>query len=146
LRDFADFLARADAYSRGEVPVKPAKKAGQTGTVASQKRGKAPAPDVASLVQEAKRLFEHASDSAITVEMIEGFAERLGTLGKKALCDVAAAVDYKVPGKATMKDIIEAVKKRILDRKGSYIRTGLAERPATPSDSFVGDGQGHPPG
>lgn len=126
LKEFADFLIRAEAYSRGEVPIAPSKKGKGTPKTTTQAATK---PDVAALAAEAKQLYEQASASSTTLEMIEHLASRISGLDKKGLTEVAMAIDLKIASSTTKPAILQAIRNRIIDRKGSFQRAGLLDRP-----------------
>jgi hypothetical protein len=128
LREFADFLVRAEAYSRGEVPPQAPKGRGRSPAAG---KDKAPAPDAAALAQEARRLYDQATDPAVTTEVVRGLAARLGKLTADGLRTVAEAVELKVAKSAKKAAILEGIERRILDRKGSWERAGLLDRPTT---------------
>jgi hypothetical protein len=140
LKDFADFLVRAEAFSRGEVPVTPPK--GQRAVKPSTTKAKEAAPDVSSLTHEAKRLWDQAAEPSVTVEMIESLAGRLAKLSKPGLETVAGALELKLAKSASKPAILQAIKSRILDRKGSHQRAQLLDRPTTlshtPAEMQVG--------
>lgn len=128
LADFAKFLVRAEAFSRGEVPVIEPKKA------AAPKRTIEPTPDTAKLAHKAKDLYLHAYEASVTVEMVEDLIAKAGKLGKDDLITVAAATEMKVTKSASKPKILEQLKRRILDRKGSYQRAGLLDRGTSESN------------
>src|SRR5262249_48319077 len=91
LKDFAGFLARANAYQQnGEVPVKPPRGSG-SGTAGTRRApGRAPAtgcppPDVAAVAQQVRALYERAADPATTDEVIDQQTASLGQLSKDGL-------------------------------------------------------------
>src|SRR5262245_32557837 len=67
LRDFAGFLIRAEAFSRGEVPVTPPKGRRPSATPRPGAKPKSPLADPTTLAQEAKRIYDQAADSSVTV-------------------------------------------------------------------------------
>lgn len=139
LKGFAEFLVRAEAYSRGEVPVAPPsrKRATSGGRPPSTK---APPVDVEALVQEAKDLYARAADPAVTAEAVEALAGRLKAPKKDDLVRVAEGVGL-VGMKAKAKDkIVEAIRARILDRKGAAVRVGINHRPMGEAAPSPGDG------
>jgi hypothetical protein len=129
LKDFADFLIRAEAFSRGEVPIVVSSRGGSKSGRAKGGTPKEPKVDVQVLVAEARRLYDHASSANTTNQIIDEFVRKLSVLTKPQIVQVASATDFKVPGKMTKAEAIEAVKQRIIDRKGSYQRAGLIDRP-----------------
>jgi hypothetical protein len=89
LKGFADFLVRAEAYSRGEVPLagKPARSAGTRAG-----RGKV-AVDVDELARSIRDLWDRVADPAVRAEQIEGALRPLPGLNKNALLEVAEAIE-----------------------------------------------------
>ena len=130
LKGFAEFLLRAEAYrSGGEVPTK---KAG--GKTASAKSAtKAPAPDVQALAQAVKQLYDQATAPATTEESIDAVLVRLQPVDKKGLLTVAEGIELKGISAKTKPAILAAIRQRIVDRKGSFQRVGLLDRPAPAS-------------
>jgi hypothetical protein len=129
LKDFADFLVRAETYrAGGEVPLKqpPAKKTKEPKSVTP--KVKAPAPDADALAREVRQLYDQAASAAVTQELIEEAMGRVGKLTKPGLLVVAAGIELKM-GSSTAKDkVIAAIRQRLVDRKGSYQRAGLLDR------------------
>ncbi len=147
LKDFADFLVRAEAFSRGEVPVKPLKGQRRTVSSPSTSKPKTANADLASLAQEAKRIYDQAPSESLTVEMIDALADRLKPLTTADLTTVAATLNLKVARSATKGKIVDAIRKWILDRKGSAQRAGLLDRPTMPRPTPAGgEGGGPAPG
>src|SRR5262249_52341953 len=71
LKGFAEFLVRAEAYSRGDVPAKPPK-GGRTGAKSAGKSTvKAPPPDAGALAREARELYDRVADPAVTAAQID---------------------------------------------------------------------------
>lgn len=131
LKGFADFIVRAEAYrSSGEVPSTAStnrrKQSGATGT-------KAAAPDIQSLAQEVKQLYDQAANPSTTEASIDALLERLGSVDKKGLVTVAEAIELRGVNSKTKPGIISAIRQRILARKGSTQRVGLLDRP-TPTE------------
>jgi hypothetical protein len=140
LKEFADFLLRAEEFDRtGVVTVKPVK-GKKPGT--KEAKPKEPPPDASSLAQESKRLYEQAIDPAVTVETVDALVARVGKLKKPGLVSVATALELKIGSKMTMPAILEAIRQRILNRKGSWQRTGLLDRPTSPNPVQVGSVNG----
>jgi hypothetical protein len=129
LKDFADFLVRAEAFSRGEVPVVPEKKPRK---VTPAPRSKEKTPDPATMAEEAKRVYAQAPNPSFTVDTLDELAGRLEKLNKDGLLTVAAALELKFNKSATKPKILQEIRNLIVDRKGSTDRSGLLERPTTP--------------
>lgn len=131
LKDFAAFLVRAEAFSRGEVPVVPAKRTvrATSGTAARA------TVDVAPFVQEASRLYQHAIEPSTTEAMIEDFVQRLSALTVEGLRDVAAVVDLKLATRPAKKKALDDIRKRILGRKGSFQRAHLDRPPVMANEA-----------
>jgi hypothetical protein len=137
LKDFADFLVRAEQYrAGGEVPSKSARGGKPKEPKPASTRDKAPAPNAEALAQEVKQLYDQAATDAVTQEMIEAAMGRVGKLKKDGLLTVAAAVDLKMQKGATMPKIVAAIRQRLVDRKGSFQRAGLLDRDTDPSPAM----------
>ena len=136
LKGFAEFLARAEAYSRGEVPLAPPKGGRSSGSKpASSRAAKTPAPDVGILAREVRELYDRVADPAVTAEQIDALAGRLGGLTKDGLVAVAEVIDLKGMKAKTKPDILGAIRQRFHARKGATQRAGLLDRPAVASTS-----------
>jgi hypothetical protein len=136
LKEFGAFLVRAEAFSRGEVPVVPPKggRGGARRTPAAVKE------DAAVLVREVARLYEHAGSPDVTMEQIDAATARLASLKNEDLVAVAAGIELKDVRKGMKKDkIIEAIRNRIVQRKGAKQRAGLIDRPEGVSVSDQAD-------
>ena len=126
LKDFASFLPRAEAFSRGEVPVV-APKRQRTG---GSKTATTPKENPTELAREVAQLYEQASSPTVTKERLDAVAARLKPLKKDDLLRVAAGIELKVAKSKTIDFIIEAIHNRILQRKGTTQRAGLIDRPS----------------
>jgi hypothetical protein len=128
LKGFAEFLGRAEAYSRGEVPVTPPKGGRKAPSPAGKPPGKAPALDADGLTREARELYDRVSDPSITGEQIDALTGRLGGLTKGGLVAVAEAIDLVGMGTKKKDDIVAAIRQRFHARKGATQRAGLIDR------------------
>lgn len=140
LKDFAAFLVRADAYSRGEVPVVPPKKARKVAGPTQV----APDVDVEAICREMRDLYDRAADPTTTAAIVDGTIGKLNGLKKDDLIQVAAAIELKVAKSKKAGDIIAAIRQRVIARKGATQRAGLLDRPASGGDgvdSDVGDAE-----
>jgi hypothetical protein len=129
LKNFAEFLVKAEGYySRGEVPATPTK-GGRGGKQRTTGGGaKVAKPDVATLTREVRELYDRAGDPSVTPEQIDEATRRLGGLTKDELAKVAEALEMKGM-KSKKKDVIqEAIRQRILARKGTSQRVGMIDR------------------
>ena len=131
LKDFADFLVRADGYSRGEVPIKVKPKSKETG---KGKQKKEPI-DVDSLMIEIRDLYEHAATSAVTQERIDAAMEKAGSAGKNALVAISEAIGLHGMKSKTIPAIVSLIRQRIGARKGSTQRAELTDRPTANKDT-----------
>jgi hypothetical protein len=129
LRKFAEFLVRAEAFSRGEVPPATLRRGRGGAKTAGSKKATA---DPAALGREVQGLFERAADPAVTAEQIEAAVGRLGGLTKDVLVAVAEAIGLQGMRSKKKDDIQAAIRHRLLARKGTSVRTGLIDRPAPP--------------
>jgi hypothetical protein len=135
LKEFAAFLVRAEAFSRGEVPITPVKKPRSGASGSSTKMQAADSPDVAALVLEVSDLYGRAADPSVTHDAIDSFVKRLSQLNKTGVQAVAQAIELKVPKSKSAKDIISAIHQRIVARKGSTQRAGLLDGPTNDGES-----------
>jgi hypothetical protein len=108
------------------VPVTPRK--GGRGT-RPRPSGPAAAPDPQDLARQAHDLYERAADPAVTTAQIDGLVGQLGGLKKAGLVTVAEAVGLKGMKAKTNEEIIQAIRQRIVSRKGAAQRAGLIDRP-----------------
>jgi hypothetical protein len=129
IKEFADFLARAEGYrARDEVPLTPPQGA-RTGAKSAGSKPRPTDPDVAAVAAETKKLFDCAADPSVTVEQIETLAQRLNELKKPGLLTVAEAIGLKGMGSKNKGPIIESIRQRLLGVKGAAIRSKLTGRP-----------------
>ncbi len=127
LKDFSDFLARADTFARtGQVPVT-ASRAKTTSPRAKGGIARVHA-DPSTLARETKDLYDRASDPAVTDSHIAELMSRLKSLTQAGLVTVAEAIELKGTGSKTKPKIIEAIQRRIEERKGSKVRSELIHR------------------
>ena len=115
LKAFADFLEKAEAFSRGELAPK-AKSGGP-------KKGKADPAAIEQACQRILELYNKAIDASVTVEQIETAMKTLEQLDptKAKLDELARGIGYtqKFNAKA---DVIKAIRQKILGRKGAFER------------------------
>lgn len=117
LKDFADFLERAEAYWRsGEIPIKkvPTRRSSSGKAQGSQMAAR----DAALRVRD---LYARATDSAVTREIVEATVQALNPLTKNELIDLAVQIEITQKLK-TKSDILKALERKILDRKGAFVR------------------------
>lgn len=130
LQRFADFLVRAEAYSRGEVPVAKPKRSATPGggRTKAAKPPKPPSPDVEAIARQTQEMYEGAAGAAVTREGVEALAGALAGLKKEDLVRVAERIEM-VGMKAKKKElIVVAIRDRILARKGATQRVILIDR------------------
>jgi hypothetical protein len=125
LKEFADFLARADAFSRGEAPAVPLKAGRNSGRAGKTKKQ---AVDVDAIAAEVRALDERATDANVSEDDIRTVADKLAPLKKAQLCAVAGAIGFKPQKSLTVPQIREAIINRIIDRRGSFTRAGMINR------------------
>jgi hypothetical protein len=115
LKAFADFLEKAEAYSRGALAPK-AKGGGA-------RKGKADPAAVEQACQRVLELYGKAIDPAITLEQIESAVEALQQLDppKARLDELARQVGYSQKFKAKA-DVLKAIRQKIVGRKGAFDR------------------------
>ena len=119
LRVFAEFLVRAEAYARGEVPI--GKKPAAPRKPAAPKK---PAQDPEQARRAAEHLFDlynRAADPAVTAEAIEAAVEGLKPLKKADLDALAQRMEVgRMP--RSISDATKAIRQKVLDRKGMIDR------------------------
>lgn len=128
-KEFADFLVRAEAYSRGEVPL--VQPTGKRGSTARPTRAVPSTPNVDALAAEAHDLYEQAASPSVSIEQIDALVAKFGTLSKDGLVIVAERIGLKGMKSKGKGAVQEAIRLRMLSRKGSTQRAGLIDRPAT---------------
>lgn len=125
LRKFADFLTRAEAYSRGGVPA--ARPKGPRGG-AARGGGKAAAPDLGALTAEVRDLYDQAPSPSVTEARIDDVLGRARTLTKPALVALAEAIELMGMKARSKDEILKAIRQRVLARKGTAQRADLIDR------------------
>ena len=113
LRAFADFLEKAEAYSRGALAPK--------GKGGGAKKGKADPAAVEQACQRTMDLYRRAIDPAVTVEQIEAAVQALRELDppKAQLDELARQMGYTQKFKAKA-DVIKAIRQKIIGCKGAF--------------------------
>jgi len=66
-------------------------------------------------------LYARATDSAVTREIVEATVQALNPLTKNELIDLAVQIEITQKLK-TKSDILKALERKILDRKGAFVR------------------------
>lgn len=130
LKAFGEFLIRAEAASRGES-ASPGKRT--TAKVA------APPTDVAGLLEEVRRLYGSAADPSVTREQIDALAARLSPLKKDDLVQISEAIGMVGSRGKTKDKIQQAIRDRIVARKGASQRAALIDRQGPPEAAASGD-------
>jgi hypothetical protein len=115
LRAFADFLEKAEAYSRGALAPK-AKGGGA-------RKGKADPAAVEQASRRALELYNKAIDPAVTLEQIESAVRVLQELDppKARLDELARQMGYTQKFKSKA-DVLKAIRQKIVSRKGAFER------------------------
>jgi hypothetical protein len=120
LKDFAAFLARAEAFDRtGQVPV------------TAKAKPKAPkaaakvAPDVDALARATLSLYERAADPSVTQAEIDDLMEKLNSLTQPVLLTIAEQLGLKVAKSKAKSKIVGEIRSSIEGRKSSYQRSGM---------------------
>jgi hypothetical protein len=142
LKDFAGFLAKAEAFSRGDVPVKPPRGGGAGGTGGGG-GGRAGAKaavkvDVNAVVQQVRALYNQAAAQSTTEEVIATQTAPLDQLSKDGLVVVAEAIELMGMKAKKKEEIAAAIRQRIRARRGMSQRVELLDRPAGPHAVPVG--------
>lgn len=122
LREFADFLVKAEAYSRGDLESvfgKP--KPARTGRAAKLP----PDPDrVPEAIAQLKTHYDRALDPAVTADSVNAAVDPLKAFTLPELKQIASGCGFQQ--KFTKKDdILSALKKWVLQRKGSFDRASI---------------------
>jgi hypothetical protein len=117
LKDFSDFLERAEAYWRsGEIPIQKLKPGQQ-----SARKPKAPKVTFQDSSLQVRQMYNRATDDYLTRETIVATIQNIGGLKLNELKDIASQLD--ITQKFNKKDeYLKAIEHRILDRKGSAVR------------------------
>ena len=115
LKAFADFLEKAEAYSRGALAPK--------AIGGRAKKGKADPAAVEDACQRTLDLYGKAIDPSVTLEQIEAAMQSLQALDppKARLDELARQMGYsqKFRSKA---DVLKAIRQKIIGRKGAFER------------------------
>lgn len=115
LKAFADFLEKAEAYSRGALA--PKQKGGKA------RKGKADPAAIEKACQRTLELYGNAIDPSVTIEQIEEAVKELKDLDppKARLDQLAQQMGYsqKFRSKA---DVLKAIRQKIIGRKGAFER------------------------
>jgi hypothetical protein len=113
LKAFADFLDKADAYSKGALAPKPKPPRGK----------KASAAEIEQVCQQALDLYNRAIDPNVTVELIEATVQALEAKDPSML-QLVELLNRMGPTKKpkSKADAHKAVRHKILGRKGAFDR------------------------
>jgi hypothetical protein len=122
LREFADFLVKAEAYSRGDLE----SVFGKPKPARSGRPAKAPAnPDrIPEAIARLKSQYDRALDSGVTTDTVNDAVDPLSSFTKPELEQVALGCGFQQKFKKK-DDILTALKKWILQRKGSFDRASI---------------------
>ncbi len=131
LKGFADFLLRAEAYSRGEVPLTGKGGRASGGAKRAPASSRPAATDVGQVSKAVHDLYERMSDPHVTPEQVEAVLRPLDSLKKEDLLVVAKGIDLTVPKSKTKDQIIDGIRQRLAARQASAQRAGLIDRPAS---------------
>jgi len=116
LAAFADFLVKADAYSRGDLAAvfgKPKPVARPTKTADPNR--------VPAAVERLKTLYGRSLDPSVTGDTVRETINGINSFTKLELDQVAAGCGFHQKFK-TKAGLLDALQKWILDRKGSFER------------------------
>lgn len=115
LTAFADFLEKAEAYSRGELA--PKAKGG------AAKKSKADPAAIEQICQRILDLYSKAIDPSVSIEQIEAAVESLRTLDppKARLDELARQMGYSQRFRSKP-DVLKAIRQKIIGRKGAFER------------------------
>jgi hypothetical protein len=121
LAEFNDFLTKADEFDRtGKLspPPKP---------VRAPKAPKPPKLSMAEATQIYQALGDRVTDPSLDYATIDMEIDALGSLTAANLKEVARNAGVTLSTKATKPQILEELKRRIKERKGSFERTQFRE-------------------
>jgi hypothetical protein len=115
LKAFADFLEKAEAYSRGALA--PKTRGG------GAKKGKADPAALEEACQRVLDLYGKAIDPSVTVEQIEATVQSLQALDppKARLDELARQMGYTQKFRSKP-DVLKAIRQKIIGRKGAFER------------------------
>jgi hypothetical protein len=128
LKEFAGFLVRAEAYSRGEVPVAAPKGTRGAPKAKAAPKIKPPPADANAVCAEIKEMYERAANPTVSAEQIEAACGRARGLSKQAVLTIAEEIGLKGFKSKSKDAILNAIRQRIFGRKGGTIRAGLTDR------------------
>jgi hypothetical protein len=116
LKAFADFLEKAEAYSRGALA--PKGKGGGGG-----KKGKADPAAIEEACQRVMDLYGKAIDPSVTLDQIEAGVQSLQDLDppKARLDGLARQMGYTQRFNAKA-DVLKAIRQKVVGRKGAFER------------------------
>lgn len=139
LKAFAEFLVRAEAYSRGEVPVLPGKRVTRGGKGGGKPSAAAqPKPDFGALEKDVLDLYNRAADPSVTTDMVASLTPRLNSLKKDDLVRVCNSLGMSGMKNKKIPELVKAITDRILARKGATTRSSIIDRePSLPRESAV---------
>jgi hypothetical protein len=129
LIDLCQLLQQAHEYrTTGVLPVKPGRAA---------RAPKAPRPSAEEQVRGAAQrlaaLYERALDPGFRHEDVDAELARLNKMTIAQLKSVAGEFDVVVPGKAKKSEIVEALGRKVSERRAFHARTQInAEQPLDP--------------
>jgi len=127
LKTFAEFLVRAEAYSRGEVPLVPPKTTRPRTTGARKAK-----VDPAEAVQRLCQLYDRAGDPSVSAEEIETGLQALEELNKDGLLKAADALEIKGLSRKKVQEIREAVRQKVINRRGAAQRASMIDQQPVP--------------
>jgi hypothetical protein len=127
LRTFADFLVRAEAYSRDPVPIVPPKT--RQPRASTSRKAKA---DPAEVVERLRQLYERSGDPSVSTEELDQGLRLLGDLTKDGLLQVADALEIKGLSKKKVPEIREAVRQKVFNRRGASQRASMVDQQPMP--------------
>jgi hypothetical protein len=130
LKDFSEFLVRADEFVRtGQVSAAPTRGRGRAPT--GRSGGARTKPDAATIAQEAKRLYDRAATASVSEADLQALAANLNKLIKNEMKAVGAAIDLTLTDSTKKPEMIRRIQAKIEGRQGSKQRSGMTSLPAT---------------
>jgi hypothetical protein len=141
LVEFNDFLVKAhEAVRTGQWP-----KPGKRRSPRDPNAANGPALTVEQAAQRVMALVERVNDPDLQDATIDSELEAVGTLGKPDLLKVTQEVGMSLPSRTTREEIMQALRRRIRDRDGSF-QQGSPRTGPTPARAAGGHSESTPVG
>jgi len=116
LKDFADFLVRAEEFDRtGKVAVN-----AKATRIPASRASKPPKMSVDDALQAIRSLYDRAGSDEVNESIIKAEVGKLGGLSRTDL--IAVSQQFGLGKTGNMEVLIAAIEKKILSRRGSHHR------------------------